>query len=274
MRSCAEANVKYTYESHNNIMHQGSTLLSNYWAKTLIKETRKRRFCKLIAISDNLKNYWISQGVQESKIIALHDGFSDTMFRPEIMQIDARKFLGLPLNKKIVVYSGSIFADREVDNIVMLAQKIPSAYFVVVGGPQKNVKYFQYIVSSKRLQNISFVGRKPHYLIPHYLFASDVLLGLWSRKVPTINYCSPLKIFEYMASGRVIVAHAFPTIREVLTDKNAYLADPDDFEHLLVQVKRALLLSYPNEIAENARHDAMLTYTWNKRAKLIMENVF
>jgi glycosyltransferase involved in cell wall biosynthesis len=61
-----------------------------------------------------------------------------------------------------------------------------------------------------------------------------VLLALWSKKVPTINYCSPLKIFEYMASGRIMVAHGFPTIKEVIKhNKNGLLARPDDFNDLV-----------------------------------------
>ena len=50
-------------------------------------------------------------------------------------------------------------------------------------------------------------------------------------KVPTINYCSPLKVFEYMASNKLIVADAFVTIKEVLTDK-MYFVKPDDYDDL------------------------------------------
>ena len=56
---------------------------------------------------------------------------------------------------------------------------------------------------------------------------------IWTDKTNTMNYCSPLKLFEYMAAGRIIVGHDFPTISEVLTNnETALLVPPDSFEAL------------------------------------------
>ena len=274
MRACVKSKVKYIYETHNNKMHLGSSFLSNYWSKILKKESKKDRLLTIIAISENLKKYWVKKGIEESRIIALHDGFPFNMFTPETSKEKARKNLDLPLDRKIVLYSGSLFADREIHNIVMLSENIPEALFIVVGGPQENANHLQNLADKKRLNNIRFVGRMAHNKIPQYLFASDILLGLWSKNVPTINYCSPLKIFEYMASGRIIVAHSFPTIKEVLTDnKNALLTAPNEYGHLLLKVQEALSLSYPNPIAENARQEALHRYTWGHRAQKIIESI-
>jgi glycosyltransferase involved in cell wall biosynthesis len=272
MKSCIQANTRYLYESHNNIMHQRSSLLSKYWSRTLINEASKDRLIKVIAISNNLKKYWIDQGIDESRIIALHDGVQKRMFKTEISQNKARKNLGFPCDIKLVLYSGSLFENREIENIIALAEKITQAKFVIVGGPQENVQYFQKEADNKELKNVIFIGRKPHYQVPQYLFAADVLLGIWSKKVPTINYCSPLKLFEYMAAGRIIVAHGFPTITEVLTDNvHALIAEPGNFDNLLLRVSEAITLTYPNEIAANARREALEKYSWEARAEKILE---
>jgi glycosyltransferase involved in cell wall biosynthesis len=272
MKACIQANTRYLYESHNNIMHQGSLLLSKYWSRILISETAQNRLLKIIAISGNLKKYWIDQGVNESRIITLHDGIHTGMFKAEISQDEARKNLGLPSDKKIVLYSGSLFEDREIENIVALAEKITEANFVVVGGPLENAQYFQQKADNEGLKNLIFTGRQPHYQIPKYLFAADVLLGLWSKKIPTINYCSPLKLFEYMAAGRIIVAHGFPTITEVLTDNvHALIVEPEDFDNLLLRVKEAIALTYPNGLSTNARREAFEKYSWETRAEKILE---
>ena len=51
--------------------------------------------------------------------------------------------------------------------------------------------------------------------------------------MPTIDYCSPLKLFEYMASGTPIIANNYVTIREVLEDeKDAFLINGDNDKDL------------------------------------------
>ncbi|WP_320045055.1 glycosyltransferase [uncultured Desulfobacter sp.] len=272
MKACIQANTKYIYELHNNIMHQGSRLLSKYWCQILINEASNNRLIKIITISRNLKKFWVTKGIDESRIIALHDGVHTEMFRSETSQEEARRKLGLPSKGKIILYSGSLYDNREMGNILILADKIQEANFVVVGGPENNAKELSQQAINKGLNNIIFSGRQPHIKIPQYLFAADVLLALWSKKVPTINYCSPLKLFEYMAAGRIIVAHGFPTITEVLMDNvNAFIAAPENFQNLLMRVKEALNTTYPNEIGKKARQLALKEYSWETRAEKILK---
>jgi glycosyltransferase involved in cell wall biosynthesis len=96
----------------------------------------------------------------------------------------------------------------------------------------------------------------------------------WTKKVKTINYCSPLKMFEYMAAGRIIVGYGFPTIKEVLDDgKTALLADPDSFDELKAKLKRALEADSIEGIAERARDLALNRYSWDQRAKSILNQL-
>jgi glycosyltransferase involved in cell wall biosynthesis len=74
-----------------------------------------------------------------------------------------------------------------------------------------------------------------------------------------------------MASGRVIVGHAFPTITEVLLDgQTALLASPDDERELKEKLARALSMGYPNVMAEKARQIALAEYSWKNRAAKIL----
>ena len=103
-------------------------------------------------------------------------------------------------------------------------------------------------------------------MIPDYLYASDILLALWSSKVPTINYCSPLKIFEYMAAGRTIIAHNFPTIREVLENEmDSLLCEPDNFDSLRSSLNKALNDKKNSDYGLRARKKAFKLYAWDKR---------
>ena len=110
--------------------------------------------------------------------------------------------------------------------------------------------------------------------IPDYLQAADVLLMLFTWDVPTIRYCSPLKVFEYMAAGRPIVGEAYPTITEVLKhNQTALLAKPGDFEDLCKNLKVALSGDGTSQMARLAREKAFNKYSWEIRAKSILSSI-
>ena len=84
---------------------------------------------------------------------------------------------------------------------------------------------------AKGSENILVLGHKPHKTMPVFLKAADVLVLPNSAKEEiSRSYTSPLKLFEYMASGRPIVASDLPSIREVLNENNSLLVSPDSSE--------------------------------------------
>ena len=83
-----------------------------------------------------------------------------------------------------------------------------------------------------------------------------------------------MKLFEYMASGVLIVASNLPSLREVLSDgKNALLCDPGNTEALAGTLCRALSnVEIGQVVAKQALVDVK-QYTWRKRAKSILKFV-
>ena len=104
-----------------------------------------------------------------------------------------------------------------------------------------------------------------------FLKTADVLvLPNSAKEAISALYTSPLKLFEYMASRKPIVASNLPSIREVLNEKNSILVRPDDAWALVGGIKKALedivLSGRISQAAfENARE-----YTWEKRAAKII----
>lgn len=260
------------FEAHSNLLHNRFKIIDWYLKRRLLRSTSKNKFLLFICISNELSNYWLSSGVSKSKLLTLHDGVDIEAFKNTLNKREACFLLGLPILKKIVVYTGSLYPDREIENIIRLAQRFPEVHFCIVGGPEKNKEYYLNLSTKLRVSNISFSGHRPHSTISMYLAAADVLLAVWSRKVPTIGYCSPLKVFEYMASGKTIVAHGFPTIHEVLTDnKTAFLADPDNFDDLCSKLMDAL--SNERNLGPAAKELVMSEFTWDKRVKAIIQRL-
>jgi glycosyltransferase involved in cell wall biosynthesis len=119
--------------------------------------------------------------------------------------------------------------------------------------------------------NVVLVGQRPWREIPLWLKAARVLvLPNTGREEISRHYTSPLKLFEYMASGTPIVASDIPSIREIMNDTMGFFAVADDAESFARAIERAL--GDPEEAArraEQARADVR-KYTWARRAEEIL----
>lgn len=274
LQLCINAGFLTIFETHDARLNYTSRLLNTFWEKSLLANAKRAKLIKFIAISHALGELWRLKGVPEQKIAVLHDGFSSHIFGAEEEQIVARKKLMLPTNKKVVVYAGRLSVDREPERLINLAKSHPDVCFVAVGGPQSQKLAMESLSLKSRVNNIFWVGHVSHPTVYHYLRAADVLLMLWSWQVRHVKYFSPLKMFEYMAAGRIIVGQAFPVIKEILdNDRTAFLADPDSYEDLNAKLSLALSLTYPSEMASKARSLALAEYSWIARARKILQTL-
>jgi glycosyltransferase involved in cell wall biosynthesis len=262
------------FEVHNADFHYRNKFLSKRWENYAVRISRKNQVIRIITISGALKEFWCNKGIPKTKLLAAHDGFSSRLFKEENGTKETRALLGLPENKKIVSYVGSLYPNRGIERIISLAQKFPEVLFLVIGGLDEQKQYYQDLSNQSNIKNILWKGYLPHSVVPNYLLAANVLLLLFTWDVPTIRSCSPLKVFEYMAAGKPIVGEAFPTITEVLEHNlTAYLAKPDDFDDLCKNLKIALSNNESSIMGLLAREDAFLNYTWENRAKKILTSI-
>lgn len=264
---------KLIFESHNSKLHNKYSIIDWFWKNKILNQIKDNNFTLFISISQNLTNFWNELGIPKQKQLALHDGFSADLFNNVKDKISSRKELNIAINEKVVMYIGSLYPDREIDNILIAAQATPNLNYYIIGGPNEYEVFYRNMAKKMELSNVNFLGYISHNEVPRYLSAADYLLGLWSRKVPTINYCSPLKVFEYMASGNLIIAHNFPTIQEVLTEgETAFFVDPDDKNDLAKVLKRVLEID-TSKISRNSKKNVYKEYTWEKRAKTIIKSL-
>ena len=272
LNALTKIDIPIIYESHNSRLHTGKNILNNFLEKRLLRAVHSPNIKCLFSISEALSKHWEQKGVPKDKLFAWHDGSDASLFEKHIDKNIAKSKLNLPINKTIVTYTGGLYLNRDIENIIYLAREFPDLMFLVIGGPEKHRQYFKKISQEEAVFNINFIGFVEHNLIPNYLYASDILLGLWSSKVPTINYCSPLKIFEYMAAGRTIVAHGFPTIREVLeNEKDSILCEPDNYDSLKLSLMKSLVEKDTNKYGKIARKKAFKLYSWDNRVIKLLE---
>lgn len=231
-----------------------------------------RRVDRLVVITHRLKELYVAAGVPAERVLVAPDGVDLTHFEPPIERADARRRLGLPAESRIVGYTGQLFTWKGVYVLVDAARHLPDALFLVVGGMEEDRERLQVYIAERSIENVRLIAHVPPSEVAVYLFAADALvLPNSARQTISREYTSPLKLFEYMASGTPIVATDLPSTREVLRDgENAALVEPDDSESLARGIRRVLESpGLGQRLAAQARRD-VATLTWEQRAANIL----
>jgi glycosyltransferase involved in cell wall biosynthesis len=183
----------------------------------------------------------------------------------------ARHQLGM-VDAYTIACTGHLYAGRGVELFIELAKAIPDAQFVWAGGKPEDVTSWKRLTAN--LANLTFTGFIPNDRLSLYQAAADVLLmpygksiGISSGGGNSAAISSPLKMFEYLAAGRAIVASDLPVFREVLNERNAVFCPPEDVP-AWIAVVRALLddPARRETLALQARNDSR-QYSWTERAK-------
>lgn len=246
------------YEAHT--WPESKTWLHNFLVKKLNK---------IVVISKGLKKLHLEEGFSEDKILVSPDGVDLEKFDIQVNKVKAREELKLPFDKKLAIYTGHLYEWKGTQTLADSAKLLDDSYRIVfVGGTDEDLVKFR---KKNENKNIIIVGQVEHKQIPLYMKAADCLvLPNSSQENISRHYTSPLKMFEYMASKRPIVASDLPSIREILNRDNAILAKADDPKELAKKIKIALSdQELSNKISEQAFRDVS-DFTWQKRASNIL----
>ena len=246
----------------------------NIFYKRIIKKSR----CFSVQTKWKIKELNRLYGIEESKIAYWPNGVEIKEFSLPIDKKEARLKLDLPLNEKIILYLGHFFSWKGADVLALASSYFNEdtvAYFV--GGTKEDAERFKIFISENNLRQTKLISFQPHEKVPYWLKSADVLvLPNTAKEDISKFYTSPMKLFEYMASERPIVASNIPSIAEILNDfstsseqANAVLVAPDNPEDLVRGVNFVL---NNREIAEKLAKQACLDvqkYTWVGRAMRI-----
>ena len=258
-------NNKVIYESHAPSFYEKNHRLIVF--KKLIKSKYLK---KMVVISKALKNIYLEEGyLSDSKIQVAHDGADEvTNFWSK------NELLGSKENLK-VGYVGHLYKGKGMEVIASIANKLDDDIEIhIIGGIEKDIKFWKNKINNK---NIFFYGFVPHSEVSNYINAFDVCLlpnqkivlahgsNILNTSLNISTFTSPLKLFEYMAHKKPIIASDFSVIREVLNEKNSILVKCDDIELWMSSIQKLKNFNYRKTIANQALSD-FYSYTWKKRA--------
>jgi glycosyltransferase involved in cell wall biosynthesis len=204
--------------------------------------------------------------------------------------VDLNRFQSLPSPKAArtqlnlpegftVGYTGHFYVGRGIALIVSIAKEMPDVNFLLVGGEPTDVRKVQTQINELGLKNINLAGFVSNTKLPLYQAASNILLMPYKNKVAgsgggdISRYLSPMKMFEYLASGRPIISSDLPVLQEVLNNQNSVILPANDPSSWVEEIRQLQADPARREaLAKNARLTAE-KHSWISRAERVLTNI-
>lgn len=231
----------------------------------------------IVVVADGIREY-VRAGARRLPPVLVAPGAVDlARFDKLPTRQEARRILSLPEGDTIVGYVGSFgfIAPwdynpwKGADVLLDAAKHLQEYTFVFAGGEPDEIAEVRRRYPEP---NILLLGQRRVEEIPLILRAADVLvLPNKSGYVVSEQYTSPLKLFEYMASGTPIVASDLPSIRGVVSPNECFLFEPNDPSSLAHAIQSAIEDEQAARNRAGAARTTVLQRTWHNRAKAILD---
>jgi glycosyltransferase involved in cell wall biosynthesis len=220
----------------------------------------------MFVVSNPLRTHLIERGLPPDHVAVVPNGADAERFRPDVVDRDMRARFG---DRVVVGFVGSFASFHGVDTLRRLVTSVaparPDVAFLMVGGGKLADELRRECAALGLEDRVHFTGYVPRDRVPALLGAMDVVLAPYQPH--DFFYFSPIKLFEYMASGRAVVAAALGQIAEVIDGTNGLLYDPNDPEALSRQVVRlAEDAELRRALGRAARLAVETSYTWAHNA--------
>ena len=189
----------------------------------------------IFVISSNLKEYFVSNGVLESRIHVIN------------MVVDPSRFSEYPkIHEKYVTYCGNVVKDSKdgvgdlIKSFVAYHEVFQDRKLLIIGPikseDQKN-HYIEYLKENKCEDSVIFTGTVSPLTIPEILAKSEMLLLTRPNNIQA-KYGFPTKLGEYLLSKRPCVVTNVGNIADFLVhQKNAYIVNPGDINSITLAMK-------------------------------------
>ena len=241
-----------------------------------------RRAGTVVAVTDRLRTdlLALADDTDATRVIVAHDGVRAARFSDLPTQDAARAALGWDKAAFIVGYVGRLHTmtqDKGVGTLIRALTHVPAASIALVGGPDDMAAELkrEWEALGMLPERFLYTGQVAPDDVPECLSAFDVCVMPLPFTPHFAYHASPLKLFEYMASRRAVVASDLPAWADVVRDgDNALLVPPSDVYALADALNR--LRDNPalrEGLGMTARHDVLAHHTWAARADFILRTI-
>lgn len=256
----------------NRLVWESHVPKFNFIIKKIVHNVRK-----IVTITSGLRDFYIEKyKTNDNRFTVAPSGIDLQKFNIVLSRHELRKKLELPLDKKIIEYVGkykTMGKVKGVDDLIKtfseLTKTEKNIFLLLVGINQDEIEIVNEAFRILQVQESDFkiVSHVNQKEIPGYLKSADILVMSYPDSEHYGLYMSPVKMFEYMASGIPIVSTDLPSIREVLSDSNAVLVAESDFGQ---GIKKLLHSEVEGRALASRALEDVKKYVWKERVLAIL----
>lgn len=224
----------------------------------------------LAVVSDELVDYVVARGAALDRVNVIRNAVDTARFNPHV---DPACLPGIPANGFVVGFSGSLKIWHGLDTLLPafrnLRERLPHAHLLVVGEGPRKAWVEGYAEAAGLMDGVTLTGWVPHHDLPGLIARMNVATAPYPAAPG--HYFSPLKLYEYLAVGRPVVASRIGQTASVLDGTEAaVLVPPGDAPALTEALLRiagdaALAARLARHAAiEGRRHD------WSDNARAVV----
>jgi glycosyltransferase involved in cell wall biosynthesis len=225
------------------------------------------RFAKSsFTVTHYMKRILAMLGIRKESIKVIPNGVDLDVFSDRLDQIELKKEYGLD-GRTVVLYSGHIedWAGVEIVETLTkrMASEFPEALLLLVGAGESVNKVIAIVEKAGVSNQFQYGGIKPFSEMPRIVSAVDIALCIFPDSLVS-HAASPLKLFEYMACGKAIVATSVTGTAEALTQDAGILVKPGNLDEICDKVLE--LCKDPEkrkEIGHKARELVVRKFSWS-----------
>ena len=237
----------------------------------------------VVTVSEPLKRYLLGlPGVDPNRVLVQPNGADPARFHPDIDGSPVRARYGIHALETVVGFCGTFAPYQGLDVLIRAASRIKrlgradGIRFLLVGDGGVRHELEALADGLGASPSLVFAGPAPFPEAQSYLASCDILVShhrLPPHKPDMEFYWSPIKVFEYMAMGKAIVASRIGQIAEVLEDGVDALLVPAGNEEALAQAILRLTgdPALRKRLGEAARRKILERYTWTKNVERIRD---
>lgn len=247
---------------------QGLRRLYAVWAARLCFNTA----AKIICVSSELRGHLIRKwNIDPSKLAVLPCAADVEMFGQPYDSAAVRRRLGLR-SEPVAMWVGGFYPwhdlDLLVDSFHRVLETIPTARLILVGDGPTRPLVERKILRAGLQQAVILAGPVDHEQVPELLSVADVAVAPSPPFFPG-HGGTPLKLFEYMAAGKAVVATGMSQARAVIRDgHNGLIVEPENVTAFADAILSVLNdPSRREQLSQNARQQAIEQYSWKRYAE-------
>lgn len=220
----------------------------------------------IVLISEGLRDFYASHGISKEHMLVAHDAVDPAASSKETKEKTRGRY-DIPRDVFLIVYTGRLAEEKGIYTLLEASTQFPAGILLAVAGEGDDVFPLR-----AKYPHVLFLGHIPPKEARALQEVADLLVIPNSAKHDVSKmFTSPMKLFEYFASGVPILASDVPAIRAIAQNAEVLWFMPDDANDLAAKVSAHAQNPLPGKDAARKAQASLVRFTWDVRANVISE---